>query len=175
MGGGDMDVPLIVNMAGELCSMGWATLRFNYGGVGASRGVFTDGIQEPYDVEGAVNHLRTVPEVDPGDLGLAGWSFGSWMALLAVARGAAVSSIVAISPPLATVDWRLATAEIASSKVPRYYIVGSRDHFCPLEMLEEFTSSISALDTQSITVLPGADHFLFGRESEVIKLVAELL
>lgn len=177
MGGGDMDVPLMVLISEALCLLGAAVLRFNFAGVGSSRGVFTDGAYEPYDVQAAYRYLQSRTEVDGESINLVGWSFGSWMALVALVEGQGLpaGSLVAIAPPLVGCDWSAVTGELAKSPVVRNYIVGDRDRFCPVAALQEFTSAISEQDVENITVLPGADHFLFGREQEVARLVAELL
>ena len=87
MGGGDMDVPLMVLISEALCLLGAAVLRFNFAGVGSSRGVFTDGAYEPYDVQAAYRYLQSRAEVDGESINLVGWSFGSWMALVALVEG----------------------------------------------------------------------------------------
>ena len=175
MGGGDMDVPLIARISQVLCAIGYAVLRFNFGGVGASRGVFTDGDQEPYDVEAAVNYLRDLPIVDEKQVGLAGWSFGAWMALVAVSEGIPAMSVVAIAPPLPVYDWQPVARRLGQVAVPRHYVLGSRDRFCPVSTLEEFTSAVSPGDREHMTILEGTDHFFFTREAEVAGLVVELI
>jgi uncharacterized protein len=174
-GGGEMDVSLIRYLADELASGGFAALRFNFGGVGESGGSFTDGAEEPRDVAAAFDHLRSLTEVDPERLSLVGWSFGSWMALMALAAGLPAASCVAIAPPLIAFDWWSSASRIAASGTTRHYIVGDNDQFCSTEALSEFTAAVSPLDSANIVVLPQADHFLFGREAEVVRLVAERL
>lgn len=177
MGGGDMDVPLLALISQALCLLGAAVLRFNFAGVGMSRGVFTDGALEPCDVQAAFRYLQSRTEVDGESISLVGWSFGSWMALVSLVEGPGLpaSSLVAVAPPLVGCDWGDVAGELAKSPVVRHYIVGDRDRFCPVAALKEFTSAISSPDVENISVLPGADHFLFGREQEVARLVAELL
>ena len=43
IGGGSMDVPLIVILAEQLAQAGFAALRFNFRGVGRSSGISTGG------------------------------------------------------------------------------------------------------------------------------------
>jgi uncharacterized protein len=170
-----MGVSLIRRLAEELSARGLVALRFNFGGVGLSGGAFTDGREEPWDVAAAVGYLKTVPGVDTGRLNLAGWSFGSWMALMSLAQGLQVENCVAVAPPLIAYDWSGHAPKIAASPARRYYIVGDRDQFCPVEDLGKFASEISPQDAASVAVVPDADHFLFGRESEVIGMVVERL
>jgi uncharacterized protein len=170
-----MGVSLIRRLAEELSARGFVALRFNFGGVGMSGGVFSDGIEEPTDVAAAFEYLKSLPDVDPERMSLAGWSFGSWMALMALARGLRAISCVSIAPPLVAHDWRDQAQHIASSPARRHYVVGDRDQFCPVDVLREFTDAMSQKDAESVVVIPGADHFLFRRESEVIGIVAERL
>lgn len=174
-GGGEMGVSLIRRLAEELSARGFVALRFNFGGVGLSGGNFTDGAEEPQDVAAAVQYLKSLTEVNLEQVHLAGWSFGSWMALMALAEGLPAVSCVLIAPPLIAYDWRGRGQRIATSPARRHYIVGERDQFCSVEDLREFASEISPEDAASVTVLPGADHFLFDRESEVVGMVAERL
>ena len=169
-----MDVPLISQVAGALASRGFAALRFNFAGVGASGGRFTDGIDEPLDVRAAFDYVGSRSGVDAGSISIAGWSFGSWMALLALADGLPAQSCVAIAPPLAACGWTREAGRISRSKTRRHYIVGDRDQFCGIGTLESFAAAARD-DPRGVTVLEGADHFLFGREGEVARLVAELL
>ena len=174
-GGGEMGVSLIRRLADELSARGFLALRFNFGGVGLSGGAFTDGEEEPWDVGAAVTYLKSMPEVDAERLHLAGWSFGSWMALMSLAQGLQVESCVAVAPPLIAYDWSTHAPRIATSPAHRFYIVGEKDQFCAVADLREFASRISSRDAESVAVVPGADHFLFGREPEVIGMVAERL
>lgn len=175
MGGGCMDVPLIAVIASYLCSTGMVALRFNFGGVGGSGGKFSDGAEEPADVKAAFEYLASRDEVDEDSISAVGWSFGAWMGLMSLARGLPASSHVAISPPLVAYDWENHVERIAASDSKRYYILGERDQFCPVEMLTGFAKAISEEDAQNITILPGADHFLFGMEDEVARIAGEML
>lgn len=137
--------------------------------------MFSDGSQEPDDIAAAVSFLSSNEAVDDRDMSVAGWSFGAWMCLSAVAGGLDVKRLVAIAPPLVAYDWRREVSRIAGSRVERNYIVGDSDDFCPLVTLREFAASISGRERERISVIAGADHFLFGREGEVVAQVAGIL
>ena len=175
MGGGEMGVPLVAAICDELASRGTAALRFNFGGVGGSGGSFTDGVEEPTDVFAALGFLKRFPAVSGGEPGLAGWSFGSWMALSALAAGLSARACVAVAPPLSAYDTAAQAVRLFESPGPRHYVIGERDRFCPVETLRRFAAAISPEDELNVTVLKGADHFLFGREREVADIVSEFL
>ncbi len=138
---------------------GWAALRFNFAGVGASRGRYSGGAEEVRDVVAAVAVLRDVlPEGAP--LAIVGYSFGAWAGARAACDIGGVSRVVAIAPPLGFFDWSFA----GSLPAPLAVIVGDRDQYCPRERLV-------LLGSAELTILAGADHFLSGREGEVAAAV----
>lgn len=174
-GGGEMNIQLMTSLAVSLSALGKAVLRFNFGGVGRSEGVFSDGTEEPGDVTAAFEYLGSLPEVDGSSLSLAGWSFGAWMALMALAEGLPARRIVAVAPPLIAYDWKREAPRLSASRTGRHYIAGDRDQFCPVGTLRAFAAAVSEEDEENVTVLSGADHFLFGRENEVARLVGGIL
>ena len=172
-GGGEMGVHLMVQIAEALCSRGHAVLRFNFAGVGQSDGQFTDGAEEPYDVLSAAAYLEALQDLAAGSVNLAGWSFGSWMALHALALGLETPGLVSVAPPLAVYPFEELPALLLDSRAKRYYLAGDRDTFCPVDTLLSFAAAISPSDAMNVMVLEGADHFFFGREQEVADMVAE--
>src|SRR3954453_17242333 len=55
--GGSMDNNTVVGMCRGLQAAGIAWLRFNFRGVGASEGRYTDGVEEVHDLRGALAFL----------------------------------------------------------------------------------------------------------------------
>jgi alpha/beta superfamily hydrolase len=169
-----MDVLLLRRIASELSGNGSAVLRFDFGGVGASGGTFTNGVEETGDVAAAFAFMADREDRVTDDLCLAGWSFGALMCLSALADGLEARSCVAVAPPLDGVDWRPLAPGLSESPARRHYVIGDRDQFCSLGTLDEFTAAVPEKEPDAVTVLDGADHFLFGREEEVAALVARL-
>ena len=174
-GGGEMEVGLLMVIERRLQKAGFAVLRFNFPGVGRSTGHFTDGLHEPLDVAAAMEALQSRTGLGPDQTTVCGWSFGAWMALLALAGGLQAAACIAIAPPLMLYDWREQVEPIMSSPVPRHYIIGANDQFCPLDFLEAFTAALSPGDAENVTVMPATDHYLFGREDMVADLVLQTL
>lgn len=169
MGGGSMYVPLLEVLAHALAGSGRACLRFNFRGVGRSSGSPTGGIQETEDVEGAFHWLREREDADIGDLGVAGWSFGSWVGLRWAVNSGNCRKIALVSPPLVGFDFFqfLDSGDVHLPEQP-LIISGERDQFSDLSKLEELARRLGA----ELSILPGADHFLFGREREIADIVA---
>jgi alpha/beta superfamily hydrolase len=159
--GGDMDNPVVVR-AVEVCSaLGFATLRFNFRGVGASTGVHDGGVGEERDVEAALAYLRDL--IGPaGPLVLIGYSFGATVsARLAAHRGAGptLAGLALIAPPLAMVGEE---PFVALDRFPASLLIvaGSRDEYCPIDSLEHLTRR---LPDAAVSVIDGANHFFLGK------------
>jgi hypothetical protein len=167
--GGTMTAPLMVGVTRYLVDHGFAVLRFNFRGVGASTGVHGNGSDEVADVAAAVATGDAAhPEIP---LSLAGWSFGAATALSWAAASGSRHAYAGIAPPvLSGMTPRLPPAE-ALAPAPRTFILGNRDQFVPVGELERYAGSIGA----SLRVLPGSDHFFSFREERVAEIVAVAL
>src|SRR5262249_54533328 len=76
--GGDMDNPVVTAAVGACAAQGLATLRFNFRGVGASKGAWDEGRGEQDDVRSALALLGQHLQAN-ARLALAGYSFGASM------------------------------------------------------------------------------------------------
>ncbi len=169
IGGGSMHVPLLRVIADTLAKEGWACLRFNFRGVGESAGESSGGLRETEDVEGAYLFLSQREEVDVADLSLAGWSFGSWVGLRWAVRSGRCRRIALVSPPMVGFDFFYFLENGEVTLPPEVLVIaGERDQFAPREKLEELAARLGG----ELHLLPGADHFLFGREGEVAGVIA---
>jgi hypothetical protein len=159
--GGDMDNPVVVRVV-EVCGeLGFATLRFNFRGVGRSTGIHGGGRDEQRDIEAAVTSLREATGAGL-PLALAGYSFGATVAAQVVARqdaDAAVTGLALIAPPVAVMGDAPFLA-LAAIDVPLLIVAGSRDEYCPRDALEALRRS---LPRAAFTVIDGANHFFFGK------------
>lgn len=154
-----MENPAVVRPVEVAWQVGLATLRFNFRGVGGSAGAHDEGVGEQADLRAALHFLAD--RLAPGlPLGLAGYSFGAWVAAR-IARTAAgdrpeTGALCLIAPPLAMSGfdflegWEQATLLVA----------GSRDQYCPAADLERLAGRLK--DAECV-IVDGADHFFFGR------------
>jgi alpha/beta superfamily hydrolase len=166
--GGSMEVPVVATVANALAQAGVAALRFNFRGVGASTGAFDDGQGEVDDVVGALDWLSAQSEVNPDRLALVGYSFGAVMALFNAARDDQARPLVLIGIPL---RWNLPLPALYHSDC--LLLAGEIDQFCPLSELRAFAQQQEGV--VKVDVIAGADHFLFGYESEVANAVVGFL
>jgi alpha/beta superfamily hydrolase len=169
IGGGSMFVPLLETMAATLTGRGWACLRFNFRGVGGSSGETTGGIHETEDVQGAFMWLREREDLDTVNLALAGWSFGAWVGLRWAVQGGHCRRVALVNPPLVGFDffYFLDSGEVFTPE-DTLIISGDKDQFADAPRLDELSGRLGA----ELVIIPGADHFLFGREREVADIVA---
>ncbi len=170
LGGGCMDVPLVVTMARMMAQEGMGALRFNFRGVGRSTGTFSGGTREVEDLQGALRWLREQDEFQAQDLYVVGWSFGSWVGLRWGLGVAEVSRLALISPPTIGFDFSYFLQEITLPLDKRVLVIyGERDQFLDQAKMDDLVQKLGARSE----VLPGADHFLFGREGEVARKVID--
>src|SRR5512144_376348 len=150
--GGDMDNPVVIRAAEVVRAAGYATLRFNFRGVGASTGVHDKGIGEQDDVRAGVATLAG--RLSPGSpVGVIGYSFGAWTAARAMRPGDAPLALIA--PPLGMFDFQA----LAPLTGPTLLVAGTRDAYCPVDALHRLAQATGAEER----VIEGADHFFFGK------------
>ncbi len=170
IGGGSMYVPLMEIMAGALGEAGWSCLRFNFRGVGMSSGMSTGGLCEIEDVEGAYRFLEERGDVSPDGLAVAGWSFGAWVGLRWAVKSGLSRRIALVSPPMVGFDF-FAFLEEEEAVIPEDCIIvsGSYDQFNDPAKLQELSVRLGA----ELRILEGADHFLFGYEKDIARIVVD--
>jgi alpha/beta superfamily hydrolase len=157
--GGDMDNPVVVRVA-EVCrARAWATLRFNFRGVGGSGGTHGGGRAERQDVEAALVHLASaVPAGTP--LVLAGYSFGAVVAAgVAAGRRDTLAGLLLVAPALAMTGDEPLRA-LGPRGLPVLVVAGDRDEYCPTPALEALAGRWPTLE---VRIIPGANHFFFGK------------
>lgn len=90
----DMSGAKATALAAACAKAGWAFLRFDYSGHGASAGAFTDGTIGTW----LADALAVIDRLSEGPLVLVGSSMGGWIALLAArARPARMAALVGIA------------------------------------------------------------------------------
>lgn len=169
--GATMNQPVVYRCAQACRGVGAATLRFNFRGVGRSRGSYS-GRDEYLDVVAAASYLRSrmgaVSSTLPADalpLILIGYSFGSVMAAsaLSIVRPEAV---VLIGLPVRSELLSEASAEgLRSFSGPLLAVCGEYDDIAPPAAVD---ATLRALGVDyRMHVLEGTGHFFEGRQREV--------
>src|SRR5215472_2161372 len=84
--GGSMYNNVVEAALEAMWRLGWATLRFNFRGVGRSEGEHGGGAGETDDAAAAVRFLAGELAIGPQKILLAGYSFGAMAALNAASK-----------------------------------------------------------------------------------------
>ena len=167
--GGSMDHPLVMAICRTAHREGIASLRFNFRGVGASQGTFSNGQQEHKDLKSAFEILKLLPGIDPFRLAVVGYSFGASVVLSGLTRCKAARSFVLIAPPVSSVK----KSRISKDKRPKLFIAGERDSVVPSVALQ---SALDELRTPvQFTEIKDADHTLGEQLQEVADRVLAFL
>lgn len=167
--GGSMDNNVILALREVFQEYGFATLRFNFRGVGRSGGCYEEGTGEVQDVlavAAALSHRGKRA------LHLAGYSFGAWIALRALREGFQPASLTLVSPPLDFLPFQ--HLELPSS--PCLITLGDRDSFCSQESMRQWLApSLSLLPQADLQLVSQCDHFYWGREGALCGAISAFL
>jgi alpha/beta superfamily hydrolase len=152
-------------VAKALQARGFATLRFNFRGVGQSEGTYDEGRGEVNDALGALAYLAScLPSGTP--LGLCGYSFGGMVSFRAAAAGANIAALAGIAPVIDPPE------VLTRFERPKFIIIGTADDLVDPRDVRHLVETAMP-DPKEFRLLEGADHFFGGRESEVGEAVAE--
>jgi alpha/beta superfamily hydrolase len=170
--GGTMNAPLILALKDRLLDDGWAVLRFNFRGIGASEGTSSIGIEEVKDADAAIEEA----ERRAGDLpvAIAGWSFGAAVALRAAPAHPRLHAIVAIAPAVNEKPGVTAGLPAPGSlelPAPTLLIVGANDDLTPPDICAAWAE---ASDTE-IVEMKGANHFFWAKYPALAENVSGFL
>ena len=157
--GGAMQNKVVHTLARSCQDQGITSVRFNFRGVGASRGAFDDGNGETDDALAALAHARSrfgaaLP------LALGGFSFGSFVQTR-VAERVEAERLVLVGP---------AVKRFAVRPVPADTIVihGEQDDVVALADVLDWARP----QELPIIVFPGCGHFFHGRLPQLQRTVA---
>jgi alpha/beta superfamily hydrolase len=159
---------VVGGLQGALVLQGFSTLRFNFRGVGGSGGGYGEGAGEMEDVRGAVDFMMAEMGAD-APLYLLGYSFGAYVGVKGAAEDKRVKALMCISPPVSIYDF----AALREEGRPKLIVAGERDVICPVRPVEELYLSLP--QPKVLHIIPGADHFWWGKEHRVADYVIDFL
>ena len=151
--GGDMSNGVVEAAARVLQNGGYATLRFNFRGVGASQGRHESGIGEREDVRAALAYLRErgISETD-----LYGYSFGAWVNAHLDCRKNAIRRMVMVSPPVNFI----AFDGVEPLPCLGLAVVGDSDEFAETERVRSLLDRCNP--RARLEIIHDTDHFYSG-------------
>jgi uncharacterized protein len=166
MYGGSMDNNVVEAVLDALWRHQFATLRFNFRGVGDSEGDYDGGEGELDDARAAVAFVAAKSGLK--SVTLAGYSFGASVSLRAGLTDPAVNRLVLVALPVV-----LMTGPSDSSSKPVLLVSGDRDSYSPVEPLRTLAHNLG--NRARLEILAGADHFFGGYEARLSALIGAAL
>lgn len=160
--GGNMDNPVVMQMAASFAKKGFTTLRFNFRGTQGSSGMYDNGHGEQTDVAAALQFLA-----DQGikALFLAGYSFGARINASVVSGGYEISDHIMVSPPVGFMSFD----DISTLPSTGLILTGQADEIAPPDMVQ---AHINRWKIDPVFhIIPGCDHFYGG----CLDLLGEIL
>ena len=151
-----MNHPIAMAMYNTFVRRGFATLRFNFRGVGRSQGVFDNGIGELSDAASALDWMQQFnPEASTTWVG--GFSFGAWIGMQLLMRRPEIKGFISVAPPANMYDFTF-LAPCPSSGI---IIDGENDEVVAGSAVQKLVDKLKTqrhitIDHQTI---PKANHF----------------
>jgi alpha/beta superfamily hydrolase len=157
--GGTMLNKVVYRLARGLRRTGSVVLRFNFRGAGRSEGAHDFGAGEVEDARAALNWLRARYPALP--FALAGFSFGSRVALRLSLSLPETARVVAAGVPTTTPD----IETLALATAPKFFIQSTNDQFGPRSEMEPFFARLA--EPKRLIWIEAADHFFAGGLDEL--------
>ena len=171
-GGGTMNDRIVQRLYKTFVDRGFATLRFNFRGVGRSQGSFDNGIGELSDAAAALDWVQTIhPEAQT--TWVAGVSFGALIGMQLLMRRPEVEGFISIAPPANLYDFSFLAPCPSSGLI----VHGEKDAVVPPKDVNTLVEKLKTqkgivIDQQ---VIPGANHFFDGKLEPLMESVTGYL
>lgn len=151
---GTMHNKVVHMLSRSLNRMGIPTLRFNFRGVEGSEGAYDEGQGETEDALAAAAWLQE--RYPDAELWLAGFSFGSWIALKASAD-LPVRRLISIAPPVQRFDMD----EIRIPECPWLIVQGEDDEVVDADAVLDWVNRLPP--GPELVLVPDTGHFFHGK------------
>ena len=154
--GGHMNNPVAVQLYHLFMKRGFATLRFNFRGVGRSQGEFDSGIGELADAATALDWLQA-HNPQATQTWVAGYQFGAYIGMQLLMRRPETDGFISVSAPANMSDFSF----LAPCPASGLFLHGTADTIVPPPEVERV---VAKLRTQKGIVIDydlieGASHF----------------
>ncbi len=170
--GGQMNNPVALHMYRLFVERGFATLRFNFRGVGKSQGEFDSGIGELADAATALDWLQAENPAAT-QTWVAGYQFGAYIGMQLLMRRPETDGFITVSPPCNIYDFSF----LAPCPASGLFLHGSNDTVVPPIEVERVVNKLRSQKgiVISYDVVEGATHFWQDHLDDVERHVADYL
>lgn len=163
--GGTMNNKVVYALHQTFVKQGYATLRFNFRGVGRSQGGFGRGEGELSDAASALDWLQ-MHNPNAKACWIAGFSFGAWIAMQLLMRRPEIDRFIAVAPPANMYDF----AFLAPCPTSGLILLGDKDELVPEESVAKLVNKLSTQRDIDITyrLVKGANHLFTDRLDKMV-------
>lgn len=163
--GGTMHNKSVHLLQQSFFAYGFSSLRFNFRGVGRSDGQFDDGRGELLDAIAALDWLLA-QNLNPSHVWIAGFSFGSWIAMQLIMQRSEFDRFYALGTPAGMYNFDF----LNPCPIDGFFIHGRQDEVTPLQDIQKLYERLSDQgDIQiGLSIIEDADHF-FTEHQDLLK------
>ncbi len=163
--GGDMYNNVVSGVFKVFIDNNIAVLRFNFRGVGKSTGHHTNGEGEVSDVKACVDFL--IHNLNMAAIIICGYSYGAAIGYSAINYTQKIIGFIAISFPwdFMGIEYKKKT----STNKPKLFIQGNKDNIARFHDFYHHYNDYA--EPKKYEIIDGADHFYWGHEEQISKLV----
>lgn len=154
--GGHMNNAVTVQLFRVFMKRGFATLRFNFRGVGKSQGEFDSGIGELADAATALDWLQATNPT-ASQCWVAGYQFGAWIGMQLLMRRPETDGFISVSPPTNVYDFSF----LAPCPASGLFLHGTADQVASPAEVERVVAKLRTQKGISIAydLVEGASHY----------------
>jgi alpha/beta superfamily hydrolase len=164
--GGTMQNKVVHTLAKSLASNNQTAVRFNFRGVGVSGGSYDEGKGEADDALAVVDWVSEQQADLP--VILAGFSFGSFVALQAAAE-TQPAALITVAPPVRMFDFE----NLRSISCPWLLIQGDEDEVVDINSVINWVATLE--NPPEVNIIKGSSHFFHGKLIELRSICDEFL
>jgi alpha/beta superfamily hydrolase len=167
-----MNNKVVFNVYQSFTERDFATLRFNFRGVGRSQGSYDRGEGELADATSALDWLQSI-NPNARSVWVAGFSFGAWIGMQLLMRRPEIDSFISIAPPANMLDFSF----LAPCPTSGLILQGESDEIVPEPAVAKLVHKLSFQRGIRIDyrILKGADHFFTDSMDELTSHVGSYL
>lgn len=166
--GGTMNNKVVYTIYQTFLDQGFNVVRFNFRGVGKSSGYFDFGEGELRDAQYVLQWMQQTFK-NTQDIWIAGFSFGSWVALQLLKKEPKISRFVCAAPPVNVYDFSF----MLPCTRDGLFIQGTTDTIVNPFSTQALTDKINRMSEVSAEcqTVEGGDHFFTGKLDQLTEIL----